>query len=183
MSVRTKFVSLFAVSALALGACQSPPNENPSTETSEEGTLTFENAVVREKGEDKDMTGIFGDLVNDSEDPIIVESFSTDLTGSDIRYEIHETTGGVMQEMTDPLVIQPGETRVFEPGGDHFMIMNHPEPILAGDVVVVTLDLSTGGSVDVEVPVRALGAGDEDYGEDGQLQGHNHGGDEGHGSH
>ncbi len=50
------------------------------------------------------------------------------------------------------------------------MLMGVDKPVAAGDTVSVTLELSDGTSVDVkDIPVRKLGAGDENYGADGAV--------------
>ncbi|MDU6594068.1 MAG: hypothetical protein E6499_11950, partial [Corynebacterium sp.] len=77
------------VAGLALAGC-SPQNQNDSTESKADATssaaeksspaaaeaLTFEDAVVR-ANEDKDMTAIFGTLVNHTDKDIAITGFST----------------------------------------------------------------------------------------------------------
>lgn len=165
--------------ALALGAC-SPAEEQPADGTTETATATeavagdrivsLEEGVVRAKGTDNMMTAIFGDLVNHTDEEINVVGFETDLDAGD--FELHEVVDGVMQEKEDGFTLAAGETHVLEPGGDHLMIMGHPDPIEAGDTVEVTLLLEDGTGVELgDIEVRTMGAGDEDYGEDGELQG------------
>ena len=151
--------------ALALGAC-SPAEEQPS----EDRIISLDEGVVRAKGTDNMMTAVFGDLVNHTDEEINVVGFDTDLeTGS---FELHEVVDGVMQEKEDGFTLAAGEAYVLEPGGDHLMIMGYPDPIEAGDTVAVTLLLEDGSEVELgDIQVRTMGAGDEDYGEDGELQG------------
>lgn len=176
-----------AVLGLTLAAC-SPQDEAPSSEsaaneaaetTAASGSeqsdsveaIDFQNAVIREKGTDKGMTGIFGDLVNTTDDDVTITGFTTSL--GEAHYEIHETIDGTMTEMEDPLVIPGGETHTLKPGGDHFMIMEYMEEIPAGDSVDITIELEGGETVEISaVPVRTMGAGDEDYDEDGGVSGH-----------
>lgn len=166
------------VAGSLLVAC-SPQNENPAPDNQEVGPdveasadgLEFTDAVVREKGADQEMTGIFGELVNNSEEDVTIEGFTTSL--GDAHYEIHEVVDGTMQKMSEPLVIAAGETRTLQPGGDHFMIMGYPEEIPAGETIDLTIELAEGDDVEVkDIPVRTMGAGDESYGEDGHLMGH-----------
>lgn len=163
--------------ALALGAC-SPAEEQPSDGTTgtateavaEDRIISLDEGVVRAKGTDNMMTAVFGDLVNHTDEEINVVGFDTDLeTGS---FELHEVVDGVMQEKEDGFTLAAGEAYVLEPGGDHLMIMGYPDPIEAGDTVAVTLLLEDGSEVELgDIQVRTMGAGDEDYGEDGELQG------------
>lgn len=181
---RISAVAAAAALTLSLVAC-SPQNEAPSTDAADSSATTeatqsaessavaieFKDAVIREKGTDKGMTGIFGELVNTSDEDVIITGFTTSL--GDARYEIHETVDGTMKKMDDPLVIPAGETHVLKPGGDHLMIMEYMEAIPAGDVVDITLELEGGETAEItDVPVRAMGAGDEDYDEGGELSGH-----------
>lgn len=185
---RTALIASAATAALALAAC-SPPNENPSTATgsstpsaasvttqAQAQAVTFTDGVVREKGEDSDMTAIFGTLTNDSDEDVEVTGFSTSLDAP--MNQIHETIDGTMRERTSPLVIPAGESVTLAPGGDHFMVMGYEPMLMAGDVVDLTIQLAGGDEVTVkDVPVRTMGAGHENYGEGAEsteMTGHQH---------
>lgn len=182
--------ALTATAALALAGC-SPANEQDSEATTAESSqstsaaesttevadseLTFEEAVVRAKGEDNHMTGIFGTLVNHTDRDLSITGFTTSLGAP--KNQMHETVDGVMQEMTTPMTIPANGERVLEPGGDHLMVMDYETPVAAGDTVDITFELADGATVEAkDVPVRTLLPGDEDYGD---LAGQEHGGLEG----
>ncbi|WIM73552.1 copper chaperone PCu(A)C [Corynebacterium suedekumii] len=96
--------------------------------------------------------------------------FTSDVEGT---YEIHEVVDGVMQEKEGGITIPAGGSHEMTPGNDHMMILDHPAEIPAGDVVDLTIELGNGGTLEVEdVAVRTMNPGDEDYGEDGELSGH-----------
>lgn len=60
------------------------------------------------------------------------------------------------------------------------MLMNVKEPVMAGDVVTVTVELADGSTEEFDdIPVRTIGAGDENYGD----LGHDHGDHGDHGDH
>lgn len=192
---RISALAAAAILGLSAAAC-TPQNEAPSTQPAESSpasetvsaeseagdVVELQNAVVREKGTDNDMTAIFGELVNTTDDDVTVTGFATSL--GDANYEMHETVDGTMSEMDSPLVIPAGGTHALEPGGDHFMIMGYAEAIPAGDTVDITLELDGGQTVEIpSVPVRTMGAGDEEYGEDGELSGHSADHSMHHGSH
>jgi putative membrane protein len=76
------------------------------------------------------------------------------------RAELHQTSleGGVMRmRPVDEVVLQPGETRVLEPGALHVMLMGLTRPLTAGDSVEVRL-LVTGvdGPLTFTAPVVPL---------------------------
>ena len=63
-----------------------------------------------------------------------------------------------MQSQPDGFVIEPGETLELKPGGKHLMFINVTEPFVAGEEVMVTLNFEHAGSVQLMLPVMALGA-------------------------
>lgn len=165
--MRIRGLVAVTAAALALAGC-SPTNENAAEESS--GDVTFTDGVVRAKGTDKEMTGIFGTFHNGTDEDVTVTGFTADVEGT---YEIHEVVDGVMQEKEGGITIPAGGSHEMAPGGDHLMILDHPAEIPAGDVVDLTIELGNGETLEVEdVAVRTMNPGDEDYGEDGELSGH-----------
>ena len=168
------------VAGLALAGC-SPQNQNDSTESKVDATssaaeksspaaaeaLTFEDAVVR-ANEDKDMTAIFGTLVNHTDKDIAITGFSTSLNAK--VNQMHETVDGKMQEMSSPLVVKAGESHELAPGGDHFMLMDMENHIAPGESLDFKVELEGGEELDLgEIQTRSMPAGDEDYGD---MEGH-----------
>ncbi len=66
------------------------------------------------------------------------------------RVEVHEMsmTDGVMKmrPIADGLVIKPGETVEFKPGGFHLMFMDIKQPLKQGDTLKATLKFEKAGS-------------------------------------
>ena len=175
------------VASLAVAGC-SPQNQNDSTEpktdastsvgetssAAESKELTFDDAVVR-ANEDKDMTAIFGNLVNHSDKDIPITGFSTSLNAK--VNQMHETVNGQMQEMSSPLVIKAGESHELAPGGDHFMLMKMNNQIAPGESLDLKVEVEGGEELNLgEIQTRSMPAGDEDYGDmkDHQVEGHEH---------
>jgi copper(I)-binding protein len=82
------------------------------------------------------------------------------------RVEVHEMTmdGDVMRMREVKAIDLPqGKTVSLEPGGFHIMLMNLPKPIVAGDVIPLTLMIESGGkqqTVEVKAKARApMGGG------------------------
>lgn len=192
-------VSAIAASALALAGCSNSEQDSTQTDTAQEtaantaaetaaadsdddaddaddanddadDALDFEDAVVRAMAEDADMTAIFGTLVNESTEDIEVVGFTSSIDAG--VNEIHETVDGQMREMEEPLIIPAGESVTLEPGGAHFMLMDVSEPVMAGDEITLTVELADGSTEEFDdIPVRTIGAGDENYGDLGH-EGH-----------
>ena len=189
-------VSLVAASALVLAGCSNSEQDSTQGDSAPQSAvnttaesdsdagenagdaLDLEDAVVRAMAEDADMTAIFGTLVNESDEDIEVVAFSSSVDAG--MNEIHETVDGQMREMQDPLIIPAGGSVTLEPGGAHFMLMDVKTPVLAGDEVTLTIELADGSTEEFDdVPVRTIGAGDENYGDLGADHGddgeaHNH---------
>jgi copper(I)-binding protein len=77
--------------------------------------------------------------------------------------EIHEMKmdGNVMRMrgLDKGLEIPPGATVELKPGGFHVMFMGLKAPFTKGGKVPLTLVFEKAGSIDVELPVEAMGAG------------------------
>ena len=142
-----------------------------SASSSAESGVTFEDAVVRAMEKDSDMTAIFGTLHNHTDKDVNVVGFTSSVKAK--HYQIHEVVDGVMQEKEGGFDIPAGESVELAPGGFHFMVMGVTEPVMAGETATLTLELADGSTIELgDIPVRTIGAGDEDYGDMGHI---NHG--------
>lgn len=78
------------------------------------------------------------------------------------KVEIHEMKmdGNVMRmrELDKGLDIPPGSTVELKPGGYHLMFMELKAPFAKDSKVPVTLVFEKAGSIDIELPVQAIGA-------------------------
>ncbi|MGZ7496786.1 copper chaperone PCu(A)C [Corynebacterium sp. ZY180755] len=176
-------ISTVAVSALALAGCSN--SQTDSTEKVETATsvaapaeasagatseaaavegVAFANSYVRAMDEGAMMTAIFGELINNTDAEVQVQSFTATIDAD--SFELHEVVDGQMRMKEDGFTIPAGETLVLQPGHEHMMVMGVKTPVKAGETVDLTITLGDGTTVDVpEVPVRSVGAGDENYGD------------------
>lgn len=88
------------------------------------------------------------------------------LTGarSDVsdKTELHESSesGGVARMTPIPeLVVPPGGSVTFAPGGRHVMFMDLKRPLRQGERIGATLVFEPAGAIPVEFEVRGMGAG------------------------
>ncbi len=58
-----------------------------------------------------------------------------------------------MQELTDGLALNAGETVTFEPGGYHVMLLDLVEPLEVGDEIELTLQFAEAGDTTLNVDV------------------------------
>jgi periplasmic copper chaperone A len=78
------------------------------------------------------------------------------------KVEIHEMKmdGNVMRmrELDKGVEIPPGATVELKPGGLHIMFMELRAPLAKDTKVPLTLVFEKAGSIDIELPVQAIGA-------------------------
>lgn len=122
------------------------------------------------------MTGLFGTLMNDGSDDLVIESVESDAAEF---IELHEvTTDGIMQEIPGDVLIPSSGSYELAPGADHIMLMNLTRDLLAGDEVTVTVHFTDGSSQSFTVLVKDYSGANEDYGDldhEGH-EGHDHSG-------
>lgn len=147
--------------AVPTGAATSAVESEDATEE-QQSVVTFANAYVRAMAEDSDMTAIFGQITNLSDQDVTITGFSSSVPAQ--RYEIHEVVDGTMRPLQNGLVVPAGETVVLQPGAEHLMLLGVTSPVEAGDTVSVTLTVDGTETVTTsDIPVRTVAAGDEEY--------------------
>jgi len=95
---------------------------------------------------------VYFDVVNSSDSNMVIRAASVADAGSAMMHT------GDMQEMTQ-VMVGPGETVKFEPGGQHIMAMDLADTVTAGGKADVTVTFVGGDEVTFPAEVRA--AGDE----------------------
>jgi copper(I)-binding protein len=98
-------------------------------------------------------------LTNTSGAPLTVVGGSTAVAE---RVEIHSMSmeGGVMRMRPVPSVdIEPGGTVELKSGGLHVMLIGLKRPLQQGEMVPMTLRLSSGANIEIKLHVEGMGAG------------------------
>lgn len=185
---RTRLAGLGVAAVVLLGACGSSSDDaSSSTGDAAETTTTVETAAsvadastapieVEDawvKATDEEMSAMFGVLRNTSDEDITVTAGSTEIAG---KVELHETVESAsgemqMQPKEGGFVIPAGGELTLQPGADHVMLMMLTAPIVAGDEVTVTLELSDGSTVSVTAVAKDYSGANENYeeGESGDM--------------
>lgn len=188
----TALVTGTAAITLALAGCSS--GDNTAAEMTESATssateassvmeksdavVQLADAYIKEKPADKKMTGIFGVLSNSTDKDIKISSFKIEGLKEGTKFEQHDTKDGKMFEVPEGLTIPANGELVLQPGSTHLMVMDNEEAMEQGAQYKVVLELSDGSSITQDIEVRVQPAGEEDYGEDGDLKNPEHmGGD------
>lgn len=123
------------------------------------GDLLITQAWSRQTPAGAKVAGAYLTIENKGASADRLVSGSGDVAG---RVEIHEMAmdGGVMKmrPLDKGLVIDPGKTVKFAPGGYHLMLMDLKSPLKQGDKVPVTLQFEKAGKVNLMLDVQGVGA-------------------------
>jgi periplasmic copper chaperone A len=129
----------------------------PSLAAAQVTPLIVQNAWMR-KVPGGDTAAVYLVLRNTSVQPVIVIGVRSPAAS---HVTIHETsTVGAQSRMRmhEKLVIAPGQSVAFEPGGLHVMLSGFKKMPLIGQSVPLILLLANGGQVSVAAVVRPLDA-------------------------
>ncbi len=152
-------LSIFA-SAIALVTACSPADvpTPPAAETSAP-VLSYTDAFVMEPigGRDMTMGGI--SLSVEGGDVTLTEASSTSF-GTIELHTMAMNDGKMQMRQVEGFDIADGESLVLKRGGNHFMIFDVAEDVVAGETVDITLSFEADGApmtLVVEADVRAVG--------------------------
>lgn len=96
---------------------------------------------------------------NPADAEVALVSASTPLAGSvEIHRSVQQDGMWRMRRLTE-LPIPPGGSAELAPGGVHLMLFRMKQPLREGDSLPMTLGFDSGETLQLEVSVRAIGAG------------------------
>jgi len=123
------------------------------------GDLVISQAWSRATPSGAKVAGGYVTIENKGTAPDKLVSVSAEIAG---KADLHEMTteNGVMKmrPLDKGLVIEPGKTVKFAPGGYHLMLQELKAPLKQGDKVPVTLEFEKAGKVAVSLDVQGVGA-------------------------
>lgn len=160
-----KSVITLAIAALAasvLTGC----GEKKAVITIEDPVVRSIDAMSAKDDMGKYMTGSFMTIKNSGGADVTLVGGSSDAAE---RIEIHEVVNGMMQPISDGLVVKAGKSVALRMGGYHVMLMGVSNALASGDEVTVTLEFDDGQSVAYTAPVKDIAADDEKYGSMGST--------------
>lgn len=143
--------NLLAVVLLASAALAS------AQEVTTVGTLTLSQPWVRATpGGAKNGAAYL--VVNNAGRGDVLQSASSPVAGT-VELHTHLNDNGVMRMRQVPEIVIPAQQKVaLQPGGLHIMLIDLKAPLKVGDTVPLTLRFETAGSVQLDVPVKAVTA-------------------------
>jgi copper(I)-binding protein len=129
----------------------------PSLVTAQASPLVVQNAWMR-KAPGVDSAAVYMVLQNTSAAPVIVVGVRSPVASQVMVHETSVVDGQSRMRAYEKLVIAPGHSVSFSPGGMHVMLSGFTKSVTVGQTVPLTLLLANGGPVQVTVTVRPLDA-------------------------
>lgn len=152
-------LSVFVGTVLALAPMHRSVAKADEAGTATVGDLSISAAWVRETPPGAPVAAGYLTIRNTGSAPDRLVGGSTPFAG---RLSIHAmaTVDGMMrmQPVPDGIVIAPGGSATLSPGGTHLMFTGLTDAPVAGGTVAVTLVFERAGTVEVTMPVAAIGA-------------------------
>lgn len=97
----------------------------------------------------------------------VAETLTRIETSAAARVEMHKTSmaAGIMsmKRLDNGLILRPGESVSFAPGGYHLMLIDLNKPLKAGESFPATLIFASGSRIGVVFPVKAAGSDSADH--------------------
>jgi copper(I)-binding protein len=103
-----------------------------------------------------DVMAVYLNLRNASPQPIIVIGVQSPVASHSMMHETSLVKGQSRMRMREHVVIAPGQTLSFAPGGQHIMLSGLKRPVAVGQSVPLVLLLADGGKVSVVALVKPL---------------------------
>jgi copper(I)-binding protein len=145
--------SIHALAALTLLA--SVPVLQPVR--AQQPPLVAQNAWVRAIP-GADMAAAYLTLRNVSSTPVTVTGVASPAAGHAMIHETSVKDGQSRMRPREQLVVAPGMTVKFEPGGLHVMLHDLKQPLTVGQTVPLVITLVGGSTLQVTAAVRPLSA-------------------------
>lgn len=127
-------------------------------------SLTAENAWAKASPSDmvagEGMTGVFVTITNSGDKDVKIVGGTSDVAK---MVELHEVVDGKMRKKESGFVVPVGGSLELAPGGLHIMLMDMEKPVLAGDDVHVTLEMSDGSTMEIHALVKDTSGANETY--------------------
>ena len=105
-----------------------------------------------------DVAAAYLTLRNPTTQPVTIVSIESPLAEHAMIHETKTVGGQSQMRPHEQLVIAPGETVKFEPGGLHVMLMGVKQPAAVGKSIPLVLVLADGTRVQAAAVVRPLSA-------------------------
>ncbi|WP_269514349.1 copper chaperone PCu(A)C [Brevundimonas subvibrioides] len=153
-------IPLAALTMLGLTACGNTDSTTVGADGNTVTPVVVTDAICRPTANGRKVTACYLHLVSTRDDTL--ESVATPAAA---RASIHETTMESNMMMMHPIEggvpMTAGQPVVFTPGGNHIMLNDVAEPLVAGDTVELTLSFAQAPDLTVTAAVGQPPASNE----------------------
>ncbi len=104
-----------------------------------------------------DVAAAYLTLRNTSAKPIVVTGVHSPLAAHAMIHETSLEGGQSRMRAREQVVLAPGQTLKFEPGGLHIMLSGLKQPLTMSLGVPLVIELAGGTAIQVTAPVRPMG--------------------------
>jgi len=129
----------------------------PSLAAAQAGPLIVQNAWMR-KAPGADSAAVYLELRNTSVRPVVVVGVRSPVANHVMVHETSVTDGQSRMRAYDRLIVAPGKSVSFAPGGLHVMLSGFNRSVSVGQTVPLVLVLADGSTVAVAAVVRPVDA-------------------------
>jgi copper(I)-binding protein len=136
------------VAALPVAVAMAPPASAPSL-------LVVGDAWAR-KTPGADVAAVYLSLSNKGTSPIIVIGASSPAASNAMVHETSVVNGQSQMRMKDKIVIAPGQTVDFAPGGLHLMLSGLKSKLSVGQTLPLVLLTADGAQIAVAAVIKPL---------------------------
>jgi periplasmic copper chaperone A len=105
-----------------------------------------------------DVAAVYLTVRNPTSKPITIVGIESSVAGHAMIHETKTEGGQSRMRPHEQLVVAPGETVKFEPGGLHVMLHDMKQPVAVGQSIQLVLVLADGSRIPVSAVVRPLTA-------------------------
>lgn len=105
-----------------------------------------------------DVAAVYLTVRNPTSKPITIVGIESSVAGHAMIHETKTEGGQSRMRAHEQLVVAPGETVKFEPGGLHVMLHDMKQPVAVGQNIQLVLLLADGSRIPVAAVVRPLTA-------------------------
>jgi copper(I)-binding protein len=162
---RLRHFGIVAAAAVALAGCHEQNPTQPETNPDSKPGITVTDGMLRLPVIKGRPGAAYFIVTNGSRTSATLAAVHVDGAA---RAEMHETKGGTMDAVRQ-LVLTPGETVKFEPGGKHVMLFDLTPQLKAGGRTEMTLIFADGDKASTRLRIEATGGNMAD------MPGMNHG--------
>jgi copper(I)-binding protein len=141
-SLKACVVSAVVAFGIAVASAQAP-------------ALIVKSAWAR-KTPGSDVAGVYLSLTNTTPKPVIVIGVQSPMAAHAMVHESSVSNGQSQMRMKEKVVIAPGKTVAFAPGGTHVMLSGLKGGVTVGQNVPLVLLLADGSKVAVAAVVKPL---------------------------